>query len=566
MTVTPDERLDIVFAYHERTKHHLDRFARSQGYLDWDNQPDPFRRFEGVDLLELDLPREKESIEFDRLYTQESIVAAALNRDSVSRLLYYSLSISAWKQLPGTPAWPLRVQPSSGNLHPVEAYLVAGAVEGLSPQPGVFHYAPDCHGLERRRGLTAKTFDAITGGLSRGSLLAALTSIQWRTSWKYGERAFRYVHLDLGHALGALAYAAATLGWRVQLVHGMPSRDLDLLLGTNAQQGVEAEEPACLVAFSPGAEKKTPFIIARERFDPFIPVLERTEPLGKENRLSRNHHAWPVIDQVTDATRYDGALFPCERHSESSAESSAPSSPSLGPACRQSAHRIIRQRRSALAMDGETALSKDSFYRILQRLSPRAGGGLPFEILPGPPQVSLAIFVHRVEDLAPGLYLLVRDPSHEPSLRSSLGQDLVWDPPEQNPVAPGFYLLRPGDFQDVAQRTSCNQAIAGAGAMALAMLGRFEPTLQQAGSWFYPRLHWEAGLIGQALYLEAEAAGMRATGIGCYFDDAVHRLLGIRDRSWQDIYQITLGRPIEDPRLQSLKAYPRKIKSRPDAS
>ena len=57
------------------------------------------------------------------------------------------------------------------------------------------------------------------------------------------------------------------------------------------------------------------------------------------------------------------------------------------------------------------------------------------------------------------------------------------------------------------------------------------------------------------LYLEAEARGYRGTGIGCYFDDPVHDLIGIGDNSWQDLYHFTVGRPVEDPRLKTFPPY-----------
>lgn len=51
------------------------------------------------------------------------------------------------------------------------------------------------------------------------------------------------------------------------------------------------------------------------------------------------------------------------------------------------------------------------------------------------------------------------------------------------------------------------------------------------------------------------AAGIRATGIGCYFDDEMHRLLGVADHSWQSLYHYTASGSIEDPRLSTLPAY-----------
>ena len=62
-------------------------------------------------------------------------------------------------------------------------------------------------------------------------------------------------------------------------------------------------------------------------------------------------------------------------------------------------------------------------------------------------------------------------------------------------------------------------------------------------------------MIGQLLYLESEAAGIRSTGIGCFFDDPMHEVLGIEGRAFQDLYHFTVGGPVEDARLTTLPAY-----------
>ena len=78
---------------------------------------------------------------------------------------------------------------------------------------------------------------------------------------------------------------------------------------------------------------------------------------------------------------------------------------------------------------------------------------------------------------------------------------------------------------------------------------------RRGGPQAYRQLFWETGLIGQSLYLRAEAAGMRATGIGCYFDDVLHDALGLKDRTWQSLYHFTIGTPVDDPRLRSAPPY-----------
>jgi hypothetical protein len=62
-------------------------------------------------------------------------------------------------------------------------------------------------------------------------------------------------------------------------------------------------------------------------------------------------------------------------------------------------------------------------------------------------------------------------------------------------------------------------------------------------------------MIGQVLYLEAEAAGLRGTGIGCFFDDEMHHLLGLRGPDWQSLYHFTVGGHVDDPRLTTLPPY-----------
>jgi len=82
-------------------------------------------------------------------------------------------------------------------------------------------------------------------------------------------------------------------------------------------------------------------------------------------------------------------------------------------------------------------------------------------------------------------------------------------------------------------------------------------TLDEEGDWAYRRLFWEAGMIGQVLYLEAPAVGLSGTGIGCYHDDETHQLLGLAagDPSWQSLYHFTVGEALDDERIATGPAY-----------
>ena len=541
--------LDITLAYHERSKHHPFRFAPALGYMDWDTQPDPFRRFDGAPVLPLDLLTVGPEPRYAPAFTLGLIAPAPLDRVSVSRLFHDALALSAWKQA-GTARWALRVNPSSGNLHPTEGYLIAGPIAGLHPRPAVFHYAPLEHALELRTELSEDAWRTMAAHLPEGAVLVGLTSIHWRESWKYGERAFRYCHHDAGHAIGSVAVSAAGLGWETRLLENVTDAELAVLLGVHSQAGVEAEHADCLLAiFDQGAG----FTIKEQRLFTISGTvgdeLRAASWSGVPNRLSRDHHSWPAIDEVAAATE--------KRSPPAEVFWSAGTFEDLSREAGDSAlplRQIIHQRRSAVALDGRTGLTRSVFYQILLKVMP-SSRQIPFTTLPWRPCVDLLLFVHRVADLTPGLYVLLRDPARRDALEGAINRPLAWTRAETCPTSLPLFLLEAGDVRRVAQQTSCDQEIAADGVFAVAMLAEYRASLEAFGPWHYRRLYWETGVIGQMLYLEAEASGVRGTGIGCFFDDLTHRVFGLTGDRFQVLYHFTMGGPVDDPRLQTHPPY-----------
>jgi hypothetical protein len=232
----------------------------------------------------------------------------------------------------------------------------------------------------------------------------------------------------------------------------------------------------------------------------------------------------------------------------------APSLPALPEIAEIPATQLIRQRRSAQQFDGKSILNLADFYRMLDCTVPRAGSHF-WDVFKWQPRLHLMLFVHRLEGLANGLYILARHDAAIDDLKQQLQQEkFAWQKPDSCPEHLHFYHLVTANAQNAAMRLSCHQNIASQSAFSLGMLAEFEANIQ-AETWAYRRLFWEAGIIGQILYLEAEAAGMRGTGIGCFFDDAVHDILGIKNHNLQSIYHFTVGVPINDTRLQTLPAY-----------
>ena len=538
--------LDLVLAYHEATKHHLNRYARGPGGLDWANQPDPSRRYDGAPLIPLEHVPVGERPLYEEVFLHGRLPVRPLDRSNLSQLFYDSLALSAWKEAGGV-RWALRVNPSSGNLHPTEGYLICGPVAGLCDQPMVCHYAPQVHLLEQRAEVSLEVWLALTEDLPDGTILIGLTSIHWREAWKYGERAFRYCQHDTGHAIAAVALAAAALGWTAVLLDNLSTDSIATLLGLadpDSAQGAEPEEPECLLAVYPQNKTCMSRSLPAAAIDSFRPV----HWLGAANRLSLERVDWPIIEQAAEATR--------KPPTEGYIAGPQPVGPALAVGSAPISFRsIVHQRRSCLALDGKTGITRDAFYQILRKTLP-GPGQLPFTALPWPPMIHFGLFVHRIEGIDPGLYCLIRHPVTLPSIRRAMKQDFAWETPPGCPEELKLYRLLTGDAKELAQQISCHQEIAADGCFSLGMIGEYEAPLTRYGAWFYRRLFWEAGLIGQVLYLEAEASGIRGTGIGCYFDDPMHQVLGLDNRQFQDLYHFTMGGPVEDRRLMTLPPYP----------
>lgn len=536
------DALNAVRGYHQVTKHHVQRFAPGPGYLDWDTQPDPFRRYAGASLIGLDKVPPAEVPRYDDAFVEGRHPPVPLNRHSISQLFFDSLAISAWKSAGGV-RWALRVNPSSGNLHPTEGYLLCGPVEGLCAVPMVCHYAPKEHALEVRAEVGGALWEALTEQCPPETVFVGLTSVHWREAWKYGQRAYRYCQHDLGHAIAALAIAAAALGWQTRLMDDLGTSELARLLGTDQEHTAEPEEPDVLIAVGPRARGITERTLPEDPVQRFAGLAWR----GTPNALSPEHVDWGT-DAPAVAARRPRGPGPSARSPEARTPASSPARPvPLRP--------LIRQRRSAVALDGQTRIDRDLFYRMLRKTVARPGQ-IPFSTLPWTPHIHLAIFVHRVDGLAPGLYMLVRDRTQRSALEAACTRAASWGRPPGCPEDLDLWCLSQSDTRRTAQAVSCTQDIAGDGCFSLGMIAEFQRPLERHGAWFYPRLFWEAGAIGQVLYLEAEAAGIRGTGIGCYFDDAMHDILGLEDTTYQDLYHFTLGGPVEDTRLTTLPAYP----------
>lgn len=518
-----------ILRYHQCSKHRLNAYAKGPEVLDWDDQPQPFRSFNGCQTISLPKPGAELNCQFADLDHPELIPHQALNLNNLGLLLELSFGLSAWKHY-GPDRWALRCNPSSGNLHPTEVYLLTNT-PNLLPE-GVYHYHSYSHSLQQRCQFQTQHQDPF--------LLIGLSSIPWREAWKYGERAFRYCQHDIGHALAALSFAAASLGWTVELCSEVADADIAEWLGLNRPADFvakEAEYPELLCRLNAVSGQSQPLAKAK-----IAACFQQAIWFGKAQALSDRHfYQWPIIDEIVAQTTKP--TTPAERWLAPALK--LPRLKSTLPASQ-----LIRQRRSAQRFNSKAqAMPLANFQRIMLALLPNTKP--PFTAWNWPPQINLLLFIHNIESLEPGLYLLIRNPLSLQTLQHACLTKFSWQP------IPGpwpLFQLSSGNLRQACKALSCHQAIASDGAFTLGMLANFAENIA-AENWRYRRLFWECGLLGQILYLEAEAALVRGTGIGCYFDDMVHEVLGLTDQQWQSLYHFTIGMPVEDPRLQTFPAY-----------
>ncbi|HIH74220.1 MAG TPA: SagB/ThcOx family dehydrogenase, partial [Methanosarcina sp.] len=368
--------------------------------------------------------------------------------------------------------------------------------------------------------------------------------------------AFRYANHDLGHAIAALTFAAAGLGWRTCHLTDMSSENIAKILGISGRKEPEKEEPACLLAVYPAGKECSSGKVSSSS----LPDFEKLFWSGVPNRLSPAHVEWIDIEKVASITKKEETEYFKEQRHESKPErrvsglSGSVSGHRIHPDTEPvSLRSVIHRRRSAIEMNNSDYMDEDSFYGMLRKTLPDKNP--IFHTLAFGPFAHLLLFVNRVKGLLPGLYILPRKHGEKEELKDTFRSDFLWEKPENCPYDLELYMLVEETLYDFAAQLSCGQRKAADACFTACMISEFEEPLKAFGPWMYPYLFWECGILGQLLYLEAEARGFRGCGIGCFFDNPLHETLGLKGFEYQDLYHFAVGSPLEEIGVATFPAY-----------
>ena len=144
-----------------------------------------------------------------------------------------------------------RVAPSAGACYPIETYLVVGEVKKISP--GVYHYDWQEHKLtllipgDLRQELAKAALGQKMIQKAPASLVFA--ALYPRTLRRYGQRGFRYVHIDVGCMVQNVYLQSQTLGLGTVNIGAFFDEKVKEILD------LKDEQPLCIMPFGKIGEK-----------------------------------------------------------------------------------------------------------------------------------------------------------------------------------------------------------------------------------------------------------------------------------------------------------------------
>src|SRR5216684_7486892 len=285
---------EAAWTYHDATKHSYTSIHTNPHFMDWSNQPLPFKIYPTLEPMRL--PGELRQTGVAALSAiAESVpphTNASPDLEAVAQLLYLSAGITRKRSYPGGEFY-FRAAACTGALYEVELYLVCGDLSNLSA--GVYHFAPAEFGLRRlRAGDYRRVLLEATGdepAIAHAPLTIVCTCTYWRNAWKYQARTYRHFGWDNGTLLANLLAVATALGLPARVVCGFVDASVNRLLDVDSRREVAFS----LVALGHAAASPPP-------------SPAETSPLRLETvPLSRREVDYPLMREIHAASSLGSA-------------------------------------------------------------------------------------------------------------------------------------------------------------------------------------------------------------------------------------------------------------------
>src|ERR1051325_10797626 len=268
-----NDETNAAWAYHNGTKHSLRSVREGRHFLDWENQPLPFKIYRHLEALRL--PEDLSSSGVPALHTLSARALpesdAALTRQSLAEILFLSAGITRRRTYPGGEML-FRAAACTGALYHIDLYIV-GVFEDL--EAGVYQFSPQDFAVRKLRAGDFRSVLVQASGeepsIAKAPCVITCASTFWRNAWKYQSRAYRHCFWDTGTIIANLLAASAAREVPAKIVTGFVDAAVSRLVGL----GAEREAPIALVALGNAAHS------AKEAMTPVEPLRTETVPLSK---------------------------------------------------------------------------------------------------------------------------------------------------------------------------------------------------------------------------------------------------------------------------------------------
>lgn len=497
------------WTYHDGTKHSYQSVRANPHYLDFANQPSPFKIY--PTLSPLSLPREvgQTGIAALSAISQTKVAAAgAVTPDlkSVAQILYFSAGITKRRPYPGGEIF-FRAASCTGALYEIELYLVCGDLPDL--EAGVYHFGVGDFGLRKLRAGDYRQVLAHASGaepaVSHAPVTIICTGTYWRNAWKYQARTYRHFGWDNGTILANLLALCTALRLPARVVCGFLDTEVNRLLDLE----VEREVAFSLVAVGHVADLPPAPPSAIHPLE-----LETVPSSGTEvdYPAMREMHEASSLRSVAEVAEWRGRPLLIEPPPPTGL--TVPLQP-----LSQKAMSLDPIEQAILRRGSTRKFTQESItFAQLSTMLCRATRGISADFLDplGTHLNDTYLLVHAVEGLAPGAYVFHR----------RLGV---------------LECLKRGSFRSEAYYLGLEQELPAQASVAVFFLADLRSVLERFGNRGYRAVQLEAGILGGKLYLAAYAQRLGATGL-TFYDDDVTGFFSPHAKGKNAIFLMALGK------------------------
>jgi SagB-type dehydrogenase family enzyme len=508
-----NDEISAAWAYHIGTKHSLQSIRANRHYLDWENQPLPFKLYRNIEPMRL--PEQLSSSGVPTLSALSTSTLhkgrAVLTRQSLAEILFLGAGITRRRTHPGGEML-FRAAACTGALYHIDLYIV-GMLEDLAA--GVYQFSPHDFALRKLRDgdFRSVLFQASgeEASIATASCVIVCASTFWRNAWKYQSRAYRHCFWDTGTIIGNLLAAASAREIPANVVAGFVDTAVSGLVGLD----VAREAPIALVALGNTPHPASNAALVVE------PLDIKTEPLSKtevDYPAMRTMHEASALTSAAEVKGWRDGTTPAQVQSTNRAHQQIGRTFALHPldaaALPNDSIEDVIVRRGSTREFAREPITFEQLSTVLERVS----GGLATDFLTAsePSLNEIYLIVNAVTGLPSGAYFFQRDQRM-------------------------FELLKEGDFRREAGHLGLGQEIPADCSVNIYFLADLNRALARFGNRGYRAAQLEAGIIGGKIYLAAYAQRLGASGL-TFFDDDVTEFFSPHAAGKSVMFLVALGK------------------------